>query len=63
MLQYFIMYNANTPPERCIFGGRTIITHGGEYKPYCIHGGSPVRILSTNVMRDFDNDRITDYSI
>lgn len=61
-LQCLIMHSVKTP-ERCIFGGRSVVTRGGEYKPYCVHGGSPIRVLSTNVMRDFDNDVITDYSI
>lgn len=61
-LQCLVMHSVKTP-ERCIFGGRSVVTRGGEYKPYCVHGGSPIRVLSTNVMRDFDNDKITDYSI
>lgn len=40
-------------PERCIFGMNTIITKSCVKEPYCIMGGSPVRILSRNVMRDF----------
>ena len=27
-------------PERCIFGARSIVTRGGHYEPYCVHGGS-----------------------
>lgn len=61
-LQCLIMHSVNTPP-RCIFGARSVVTRGGDYHPYCVHGGSPIRVLSTNVMRDFGNDRITDYPI
>lgn len=61
-LQCLVMHSVKTP-ERCIFGARSVVTRGGDYHPYCVHGGSPIHVLSTNVMRDFENDRITDYSI
>lgn len=50
-----VMHSVSTP-ERCIFGMGTIITRDSIAKPYCVMGGSPVRILSENVMRDFDHD-------
>lgn len=40
-------------PERCIFGMNTLITKTCVKESYCVMGGSPVRILSRNVMRDF----------
>lgn len=49
--------------ERCIFGARTIVTRGGQYELYWVHGGNPVRILSRNVMRIIGQDIIKDYSI
>lgn len=61
-LQCYIMHGVHTP-ERCIFGARSIVTRGGQFEPYCVHGGSPIRVLSRNVMRNYDNDRITDYSL
>lgn len=61
-LQCYIMHGVHTP-ERCIFGARSIVTRGGQFEPYCVHGGSPIRVLSRNVIRDYDNDRITDYSL
>ncbi len=62
--QCFIMHGVHTP-ERCIFGARSIVTRGGKYESYCVHGGSPIRVLSRNVMRDYDNanDLISDYSL
>lgn len=61
-LQCYIMHGVHTP-ERCIFGARSVITRGGQFEPYCVHGGSPIRVLSRNVMRDYDNDLVTDYSL
>lgn len=57
-----VMMPGVTTPERCIFGARTVITRGGNYEPYCVHGGSPVRVLSRNVMRIIGQDQIKDYS-
>ena len=51
-----------TTPEHCIFGARTIVTRNGKYESYCVHGGSPVRVLSRNVMRIIGQDTVTDYS-
>lgn len=61
-LQCYIMHGVHTP-ERCIFGARSVVTRGGQYESYCVHGGSPVRVLSRNVMRDYRCDLVTDYSI
>lgn len=60
-LQCYVMHGVHTP-ERCIFGARSIVTRGGQFESYCVHGGSPLRVLSRNVMRDYENDQITDYS-
>jgi len=50
-----IMHSVVTP-ERCIFGMGTIVSRGCEMKSYCVMGGSPVRILSQNVMRKYGED-------
>lgn len=60
-LQCLIMPGVVTP-ERCIFGARTVITRGGNYESYCVHGGSPIRVLSRNVMRIIGQDQIKDYT-
>ena len=60
--QCYIMQGVHTP-ERCIFGARSIVTRGGQFESYCVHGGSPIRVLSRNVMYDYDNDLITDYTL
>ena len=52
-----VMHSVTTP-ERCIFGMGTVVTRGCVKKSYCVMGGSPVRILSENVMRDYDHDTI-----
>lgn len=49
-------------PKRCIFGARSILTRGGHYESYCVHGGAPLKVLSRNVMRIIGQDRIVDYS-
>lgn len=49
-------------PERCIFGARTVVTRGGQYEPYCVHGGSPVRVLSRNVMLIIGQHKVKDYA-
>lgn len=53
-----IMHSVTTP-ERCIFGMGTTITRNSEMKSYCVMGGSPVKILTENVMRDYDHDTET----
>lgn len=61
-LQCYVMPGVTTP-ERCIFGARSILTKSGEYESYCVHGGSPLKVLTRNVMRDFGHDRIYDYCV
>lgn len=51
-----IMHSVKTL-ERCIFGMGSTITRGSEMRSYCVMGGNPIKILSENVMRDYDNDR------
>lgn len=51
-----------TTPVHCIFAARTIVTRGGQYESYCVHGGSPVGVLSRNVMRIIGQDAIKDYT-
>lgn len=58
--QCMIMHSVETP-EHCIFGARSIVTKGGHFESYCVHGGSPLRILSTNTMRIKEHDQITEY--
>lgn len=50
-----IMHSVRTP-ERCIFGMNTVVTRNCVMKSFCVMGGEPVRILTENVMRDYDND-------
>lgn len=50
-----IMHSVKTP-ERCIFGMNTVVTRNCEMRSYCVMGGSPVKILSENVMRDYEHD-------
>lgn len=61
-LQCYIMHGVHTP-ERCIFGARSVVTRGGQFESYCVHGGSPIRVLTRNVLRDYEHDKITDYSL
>ena len=58
--QCYIMHGVKTP-ERCIFGARSIVTRGGQFESFCVYGGSPLHVLSRNVMRDYDHDQIIDY--
>lgn len=51
-----IMHSTVTP-ERCIFGMGTIVTRSCPKKPYCIMGGSPVRILNEGFMRIIGQDK------
>ena len=54
--------HSTTTPERCIFGMGSVVTRGGQYEPYCVHGGIPIKVLSRNVMRVYGQDSIKDYS-
>ncbi len=38
--------------------GGTVIFRGCIKKSYCVMGGSPVRILTENVMRDYNHDTL-----
>ena len=58
--QCFIMPGVKTP-ERCIFGARSMVTRGTQFESYCVHGGSPLHILSRNVMRIIGQDTIDKY--
>jgi acetyltransferase-like isoleucine patch superfamily enzyme len=50
-----VMHSVTTPGY-CIWGMGTTITRGCVKKPYCLMGGSPVRVLRENVMRDYEHD-------
>lgn len=52
-----VMHSVTTP-ERCTFGMGTVVTRGCVKKSYCVMGGSPVRILSENVMLDHKHNTI-----
>lgn len=58
--QCLVMHSVTTP-EFCIFGARSILTRGGRYESYCVHGGSPIKVLSRNVARIIGQDRIKKY--
>lgn len=58
--QCMIMHSVETP-ERCIFGARSVITRGGQFESYCVHGGSPLHVLSRNIKRIYGQDQITEY--
>ena len=51
-----IMHSVTTP-DRCIWGMNTVVTRNCIMKSYCVMGGDPVRILTQNVMRDYNNDQ------
>lgn len=51
-----IMHSTKTP-ERCIWGMNTIVTRNCIKKSYCVMGGNPVKILTENVMRDYEHDQ------
>jgi len=61
--QCFVMQGVQTP-ERCIFAARSIVSRADndKFESYCVHGGSPLHVLSRNVMRDYNNDIIRDYT-
>ena len=56
-----IMHSVSTP-ERCIFGLGSIVTNGSDFQPYCVHGGSPLRVISKNVKLVYDQYMIKDYT-
>lgn len=56
-----VMHSVITP-ERCIFGMGSMVTKGGQYESYCVHGGSPIRVLSRDVMRIIGQDKIESYA-
>ncbi len=56
-----VMHSVTTP-ERCIFGMGSVLNRGGEYESYCLHGGSPIKVLSRDVMRVYGQDFIESYA-
>lgn len=56
-----VMHSVSTP-KRCIFAFGSIITKSNSFEPYCVHGGNPIRILSHDVMLDYNHYMIDNYS-
>lgn len=56
-----VVLHSVVTPERCLFGLGTILTKSSKFESYCLHGGSPLKILRRNVFRDFENDSIENY--
>lgn len=48
-----VLHGVKTP-ERCIFSAGSLITRGSEMRSQCVMGGQPLRVISENVIRDFD---------
>lgn len=57
--QCLVMHSVKTP-DYCIFGARSVVTRG-NYESYCVHGGSPIRVLTRNVKRIIGQDTIDRY--
>ena len=60
--QCLVMHSVTTP-QNCVFGAKTIINRGDHFESFCVHGGSPVKILSRNVIRIYGKDSISDYTL
>lgn len=60
-MQCKVMHSVETP-ERCIFGMGSVVGRGCKFESYCVHGGSPLRVLTRNVMRVVGKDFITNYN-
>ena len=60
--QCYIMHGVHTP-DNCVFGARSTVTKGCHYESNCVYGGSPIHVLSRNVVRDYHNDLINDYTL
>lgn len=58
---YCLIMPGVTTPKCSIFGARTTVTRGGNYESYCVHGGSPIRVLSRNVKRIIGQDAVKNY--
>lgn len=59
--QQCLVFHSVETPQRCIFGARSVVNRGAKFESYCVHGGSPLKVISRNIMRDLDNDQIYDY--
>lgn len=58
--QCLILHSVKTP-ERCIFSARSVVTRGCRFESYSVHGGSPLQVLSRNVIRT-GHDTIDKYT-
>lgn len=56
-----VLHSVSTP-QRCIFAFGSIITKSNSFEPFCVHGGNPIRILSHDVMLDYNHYMIDNYS-
>lgn len=43
-------------PDWCIFGYGSVLTRNMECDEFCVHGGSPVHVLSRGYFRDVNDD-------
>lgn len=57
-----ILHSVQTP-KRCIVGAKTVVTQSCNkvFEPYCVHGGTPFRVLKRNVKRIIGQDLVKDY--
>lgn len=53
-----VMYGVHTP-DYCIFAARSVLTRNVKYESRCLYGGSPIHVLTRNVVRDYNNDHIS----
>ena len=56
-MQCLIMPGVETS-EHCVFGARSILIRGCNYKPYCLYGGSPIHLLKEGIQRILGHDNI-----
>lgn len=60
-----IFFGTLKTPNNCIFRAYSIIkdSNCSCLEPNCLYGGSPLRMLKRNIIRDYRNELITDYTL
>lgn len=60
--QCMIRHSVKTP-SHCTFAARSLVSRQDVFESYCVHGGSPLRILARNLILREGEEYITHYSL
>ena len=59
---YCKVMHSVTTPQRCIFALGSVVSKSAQFQSYSVHGGTPLSVLSSDVMLDYSHYMINDYT-